>query len=144
MTEQEYKKKKERLDENVSNHKSTFEENLKIVEESQKIIDSKKAIDPTQMSIEGNVQWKLNINLAKNETLILCNQSVSNEAATLALANNIITNIIEDKQKKGIGSKDTQRLRITQFELQKLFAQCITYIIDNKDKELIVKENKTV
>lgn len=98
----------------------------------------------SRISIEGNIQWKLNIDLQTNQTQILCNQSISNEAATLALANTIITNIIEDRKKKGVKQKETQRLRIAQFELQKLFAQCITYIIDNKDKELAVKENETV
>lgn len=96
--------------------------------------------DENKMSIEGNIQWKLLVNLETKETQILCNNSVSNEAAMLCLAHQLIDNIISSEKSKGVKDKNMTRLRITQFELQKLFGRCFDYILNNKDSELTKKE----
>lgn len=91
------------------------------------------------LSIEGTINWKLFVNLETNETQIVCNSSTANDGAVLALAHQMVDGIIA-KNKKELKATDNRRLRITQFELQKLFGRCLDYIIRNRDKELTPKE----
>lgn len=107
---------------------------------SEMLDGQKQAINPNQISIEGTINWKLFVNTETKQTQILCNNSVSNEGAVLALSHQLIDDIIAHAKKNDVSSKDTQRLRIAQFELQKLFGKCLNYLIDNRDKELTQKE----
>jgi hypothetical protein len=98
-------------------------------------------VNPNAISIEGAINWKLIVDTETKNTQVLYNASVSNEGAVLALCQQIINSIITHEENNGAKSKDTQRMRIAQFELQKLFGRCLTYILDNRDKELAPKDS---
>ncbi len=109
--------------------------------------ESTLSVSPTEtpindklISIEGNIQWRIVVNTETKQTQVLFNASVSNECAILGLSHQIIDGIIKHSTDQGVKPKEMTRLRITQFEMQKLFGRCLTYLMDNKDKELTQKE----
>ncbi len=107
--------------------------------EIEKSESTEQPIDNKKISIEGSINWKMFINLETKETQVVCNNSTSNEGAMLALCHQMVDQIIK-RNKEDMNSESSRRLRVTQFELQKLFTQCLNYIVQNMDKELTQKE----
>lgn len=130
----------EKEQESTPEQKLAFEEKLKA---SMEVIAKQKEqeINPNAISIEGIINWRLVVDTETKHTQVAYNASVSNEGAVLALSQQIINSIITHAENNGANSKETQRLRIAKFELQKLFGRCLTYILDNRDKELAPKED---